>query len=100
MVNEKNAARKVAPQEKAKHLSPALLISDRNSVDVTGQGFRWVKRTAPMIGVRVIKRGRKRFVPAAEFMAALEAHDDQPASVEPQDPTAVVFAALGWEPKR
>ena len=74
-------------------------ISVRNAEALTGQGYRWCRDTAHELGVTVVAFGRKRFIPAAEFFAALEkagAAGKTEPEVE-QDPTAEVFKAMGWQ---
>lgn len=75
----------------------ALYISTKNAEAVVGQSWRWCRDQAKRLGVNIRggKGGRKPFILAAEFSAALERAE--PEKTTPLDPTAAAFAALGWE---
>jgi hypothetical protein len=89
-----------------KYISAAAVnpkyISEQNAKALVGQGYRWCRDKAHELGVKVIAVGRKRFIPAAEFFAALERASQLPApEVEsPEDATASVLASLGLEAVR
>ncbi len=77
-----------------------MLLGPANAAAATGASWRWVRDTAALLGVRFVGAGRKRFVPAAEFLAAL-ARDaepsNDPAVGTPEDPAVVVRRALGLQ---
>lgn len=77
-----------------------LLLGPANALAVVGAPWRWVRDTARELGVPTIGAGKKRFVPAAAFVAALEAAGktqcvDDAAEPETLDPAEAVRRALG-----
>jgi hypothetical protein len=92
LVNQNKAACKVTLQP-----AQARTLSVRNCEAVIGQGWRWAKEHAIEWGVPIITIDRKRFIDADQFLAAMAKASETPAPGEPSaDPTATVFAALGW----
>jgi hypothetical protein len=90
LIPENNVARNYAALVTPKY------ISVRNAEALTGQGYRWCRDMAHALGVQVLHVGRKRFIPAAEFFAALEKASETPApGVLSADPTAAILASLG-----
>lgn len=81
---QSSAQRNVAP----------LLIGPANAEAAMGAPWRWVRRRAAELGVPVIGSGRKTFVRAADFIAALE-RGSAPDTNAPADPAEQVRAALG-----
>lgn len=83
--------------------TPALVplpayITARNALAVIGAEWSWVVRQAHTLGVPVIRRGQKRFVPLARFMGALETSENSGGSEDsmtPEQAAAFVRKALG-----
>lgn len=72
-----------------------LLIGPANAAAVVGAPWRWVRDTARALGVRFVGHGRKAFVPAAEFFAALERTGADQVDAPELDPAEAVRTALG-----
>ncbi|MBI3204508.1 MAG: hypothetical protein HYZ29_23435 [Myxococcales bacterium] len=77
-----------------------MLLGPANAESAVGAPWRWVRDAASELGVRFVGHGRKRFVVASEFMAALArvaSTSVEPAAVAagPADPAAAVRQALG-----
>lgn len=80
-------------------LTAPLLIGPGNALAAVGAPWRWVRDTARELGVRFVGAGKKRFVPAAEFLAALERGgrtvEDLETLAVASDPAEAVRRALG-----
>jgi hypothetical protein len=75
-----------------------LLIGPANAVAATGANWRWVRSTAAELGVPIVGHGRKQFVNAAAFMAALERGvptAEPVADAVPVDAAEAIRRALG-----
>lgn len=75
-------------------MSP-LLIGPGNALAVTGIPWRRLRDNAASLGVATVRVGKATLVPAAAFMAALEAQCAKPADPSLADPTAELRRRLG-----
>jgi hypothetical protein len=75
-----------------------LLLSEKNSVEATGQSFRFWREHAPSLGVPVVKIGRKAFIDAEALLSAIRARAAEAA--ESTDPAEAVRKLIGLGGKR
>lgn len=82
-----------------------VLLGPANALAATGASWRWVRDAAAELRVPLLKHGKKQFVDAAAFVAALrkaqaagdaprpEGQEDEPMSVE--EAAAIIRNRIG-----
>lgn len=90
------------PERSGKLQVRPALLGPRNCEAATGLPWRHVRDHARALGVRLVRVGRKLAVPADEFLAALEAANDQADaggksyhSADPADAAAEIRRLVG-----
>jgi hypothetical protein len=84
-----------------------LLIGPKNAEAVVGVPWRWCRDWARSLGIRLVGSGKKKLIPAAAFVAALEQHRfpsvandgtvGRAEPVPPLDAEAAILDRLGME---
>lgn len=76
-------------------MSSVLLLGPGNSMAAIGASWRWVRDTAKRLGVPFLKVGRKQFVEANAFIAALDAWAHRGVVSEPDPEEAMRRRVFG-----
>lgn len=81
------------PERSGKVEVRPLLLGPKNCLAAIGADWRWCRDQARALGVPLVGVGRKQFVRADLFLAALEAANDQEEAKQPGKDCQVDFDA-------